>query len=86
MCRTETEIKSAFEKLQVELNEQIQARMRDTRKLLLEHFDEDVHERLKVNLAGTQERLDRIGRLFWLIPGTFFMPRLSLTIKGLHSF
>ncbi len=39
------------------LDEQIQTRMRDTRKMLLEHFDEDVHERLKVNLAGTQENI-----------------------------
>lgn len=66
-CRTEQEIQAAFEKLQIELDEQIQTRMRDTRKKLLEHFDEDVHERLKVNLAGTQERLDRIGRLLWAV-------------------
>ena len=66
-CRSETEIRDAFEKLQADLDEQIQTRMRDTRKVLLEHFDEDVHERLKVNLAGTQEHLDRIGRLFWLL-------------------
>lgn len=66
-CRSEEEIKTAFEKLRFELDEQIQTRMRDTRRLLLEHFDEDVHERLKVNLVGTQERLDRIGRLFWAV-------------------
>lgn len=66
-CRTEEEIQAAFEKLQMELDEQIQTKMRDTRKMLLEHFDEDVHDRLKVNLAGTQERLDRIGRLFWAV-------------------
>ena len=66
-CRTEEEIQTAFEKLQAELDEQIQTKMRDTRKMLLEHFDEDVHERLNVNLAGTRERLDRIGRLFWSV-------------------
>lgn len=66
-CRTEQEIQQAFEQLQLELDEQIQNRMQDTRKLLLEHFDEDVHERLKVNLAGTRDRLDRIGRLFWAV-------------------
>lgn len=64
-CRTEEEIQDAFERLQLELDEQIQTKLRDTRRMLLEHFDEDVHERLKVNVAGTQERLDRIGRLFW---------------------
>lgn len=64
-CRTEKEIKKAFASLQKELETSITSRMTDTRKMLLEHFDEDVHERLKVNLAGTRERLDRIGRNFW---------------------
>ena len=66
-CRTEAEISAAFVQLQAELDEHIQAKMLSTRKMLLEHFDEDVHERLKVNLAGTQERLDRIGKMFWAI-------------------
>lgn len=66
-CRSEKEIKKAFELLQKELEESINARMLDTRKMLLEHFDEDVHERLKVNLIGTQEKLDRIAKLFWSV-------------------
>lgn len=66
-CRTEAEIATAFAKLRAELDDHIQAKMQSTRKILLEHFDEDVHERLKVNLAGTQERLDRIGRMFWAV-------------------
>jgi len=64
-CRSEGEIQEAFDRLRSELDEQIQTRMLDTRQMLLEHFDEDVHARLKVNLEGTQERLDRIGRMFW---------------------
>lgn len=64
-CRTPGEIEAAFSELQAELDEQIQTKMKDTRRMLLEHFDEDVHERLKVNLSGTQEYLDRIGRMFW---------------------
>jgi len=63
-CRTEEEIRTAFECLQTELDDQIETRMRDTRRLLLENFDEDVHVRLKVNLSGAREALDRIGRLF----------------------
>ena len=64
-CRTEKEIQAAFECLQAELDEQIQTRMQDTRKLLLEHFDEDVHERLRYSISGAKEKLDRMGRLFW---------------------
>lgn len=64
-CRTAEEIENAFAGLQTELDEQIQTKMKDTRRLLLENFDEDVHQRLKVNLTGAQERLDRIGQIFW---------------------
>ncbi|MFC1652831.1 SNF2-related protein [Planctomycetota bacterium] len=64
-CRTTEEIQAAFEHLQSQLDEQIQTKMKDTRQLLLEHFDEDVHQRLKVNLNGAQESLDRISRMFW---------------------
>ncbi|MFC1814392.1 SNF2-related protein [Thermodesulfobacteriota bacterium] len=64
-CRTSEEIQTAFEKLQADLEDQIQIKMKDTRRLLLEHFDEEVHDRLKVNLTGTQERLDRIEKMFW---------------------
>jgi hypothetical protein len=39
--------------------------MQATRQLLMEHFDEDVHDRLRGNIQGTQAKLDRIGRLFW---------------------
>lgn len=66
-CRTEDEIQSAFAALQKELEESIQTKLKDTRKVLLEHFDEDVHERLKGNLIGTQEKLDRIGKQFWTV-------------------
>jgi superfamily II DNA or RNA helicase len=66
-CRSEEEIQAAFEKLRRELDEQIQTKLRDTRKMLLEHFDEDVHDRLKVNFVGTQDQLDRIGRIFWAL-------------------
>lgn len=64
-CRTAEEIEAAFTELQRELDEKIENRINDTRKILLENFDEDVHARLKVNLDGTKERLDDIGRMFW---------------------
>ncbi len=76
-CRTEQEIKKAFANLQSELDEQIQSRMEDTRKLLLEHFDEDVHERLKTNLHGAHDRLDKIGRLFWGVTQHVLEPHAS---------
>ena len=64
-CRTESEIQAGFDELQRELEEQIQSRMAQTRKLLLENFDEEVHERLKMRREETSQALDR--RTEWLL-------------------
>lgn len=64
-CRTQEEIEQAFESLQKELEADIAERLDDTRKLLLEHFDEDIHDLLKIQLDAAQQRLDKVGRLFW---------------------
>ncbi|MDP1993365.1 MAG: SNF2-related protein [Syntrophales bacterium] len=66
-CRTPAEIEAAFKALQAEMDERIQARMNDTRKLLLENFDEDVHERLRVQLNDAKVQLDRFSKRFWLL-------------------
>ncbi len=64
-CRTPAEIDAAFRALQAEMDEQIRSRLDDTRRALFEHFDEDVHERLRLQLADARARLDRVGRRFW---------------------
>ena len=64
-CRTPAEIEAAFKLLQTEMDERIQARMTDTRKMLLENFDEDVHERLRLQLKDAKAQLDRFSKRFW---------------------
>ncbi len=59
------EIDRAFKTLQAEMDERIQARMTDTRKLLLENFDEEVHERLRIQLSDAKAQLDRFSKRFW---------------------
>ena len=76
-CRSEAEIKEAFEQLQKELEEQIQGRLGETREKLLEHFDEDVHSKLNISLNGTRERLDRIGKMFWYVTQHILRDRAS---------
>ncbi len=66
-CRTPAEIDAAFSKLQEEMDEQIRTRLDDTRRSLLEHFDEDVHERLRIKLADTKAQLDRVSKRFWAV-------------------
>lgn len=64
-CRTPAEIDAAFSALQAEMDEQIRTRMDDTRRTLFEHFDEDVHQRLRLQLDDAKAQLDRFGRRFW---------------------
>lgn len=66
-CRSKQEIEAAFAALQAEMEQSIASRMDDTRKSLLEHFDEDVHTRLKIRLDQTQHHLDRFSKLFWSV-------------------
>jgi hypothetical protein len=70
-CRTTEEIDAAFSALQAEMDAQIRARLADTRRTLLEHFDDDVHQRLRVRLNDTQNQLDRVSQRFWSL--THFM-------------
>jgi hypothetical protein len=64
-CRTPAAIDAAFASLRAEMDASIQARMQDTRRQLLENFDADVHERLRLQLQDTHAHLDRFSRRFW---------------------
>ena len=64
-CRTDTEIETAFDALQEELEDIISQKMTQAREQLLEHFDADVHERLKVSGESAQLALDKVGERFW---------------------
>lgn len=64
-CRTPDEIEQAFERLQEEMSAQIDETMQDTRRKLLENFDAEVHDRLKVNLDEAQEYVSRYERMLW---------------------
>ncbi len=70
-CRTPDQIETAFKALQAEMDERIQARMNDTHRMLLENFDEDVHERLRIQLNDAKAQLDRFSKRFWSL--THFM-------------
>ncbi len=57
--------RSGFHETASGARRKIQLRMAETRQKLLEHFDEDVHARLRVNLEGARQQLDRFGMMFW---------------------
>ena len=64
-CRQPEQIEAAFNTLQAELEETISDRIKETQTQLLENFDEDVHDRLKLRLDEAEARLDKLGRWFW---------------------
>src|SRR5207253_6377830 len=47
-CRTPDEINAAFDKLQHELESEIDVALTDARSKLLENFDDEVHRKLKL--------------------------------------
>jgi adenine-specific DNA-methyltransferase len=62
-CRTPEEINASFDQLQRELSQQINEVMTRTRHQLLENFDEEVLEKLRVNRDDSQAYLDRYERM-----------------------
>ena len=64
-CRTEAEINAAFEKLQHDLQDQINEKMQDVREQVLENFDIGVQERLKLARSETGAFLNRYEHIFW---------------------
>ena len=69
-CRSADQIQSAFDQLQRELDVQIQATMTDARTKLLENFDEDVHQKLRLTQSETLQRLDRYEDWLWALTAT----------------
>jgi ERCC4-related helicase len=62
-CRRPDEIKTAFDQLQLELSLEINESMTRTRQKLLEHFDDEVREKLKVRDEDSKAYLNRYERL-----------------------
>ena len=62
-CRKSDEIQSAFNQLQLELSLEIGESMTRTRQKLLENFDDEVREKLKVRDEASKAYLNRYERL-----------------------
>jgi adenine-specific DNA-methyltransferase len=62
-CRKPDEIKTAFDQLQLELSFEINEAMTRTKQNLLENFDDDVRNKLRVRDAAAREFLDRYEQL-----------------------
>lgn len=70
-CRTEGEINQAFDALQTDMGASIQEGMQGAKEKLLENFDEDVHEKLKINLRESRAYLETYEKMLWDISKYF---------------
>jgi len=66
-CRTTEQIEEAFNELQAELENNISDAMQQTRQKLLENFDEEVHEKLRINLQESKDYLSKYESWLWNI-------------------
>ncbi|OCC22364.1 DEAD/DEAH box helicase [Croceicoccus estronivorus] len=66
-CRTTEDIETQFERLRADMDENINVTMEDTRRKLLENFDAEVHDRLKMNMDRSREYIDRYARMLWYV-------------------
>lgn len=62
-CRTTEEINASFDQLQGELSTQIKEALTHARQSLLEHFDDEVKEKLRIRAADAQQNLNRYEQM-----------------------
>jgi ERCC4-related helicase len=64
-CRNDSDIRASFEQLQLDLSGEINEAMVHTRQQLFEHFDDEVHEKVRVRAAEGSAARGRFER--WLM-------------------
>ena len=64
-CRTQEEINLAFDRLSLIMDNNIRSTMETTRQKLLEHFDEEVNEKLRVNFTKSINYVDNYSKNLW---------------------
>ena len=62
-CRDPNQIKASFEQLQLDLSGEISEAMVKTRQVLLEHFDEQVQEKLRISAEDSKNVRSRFERM-----------------------
>jgi ERCC4-related helicase len=73
-CRTEEQIQFNFDQLQGEMELQIDERIKQTRQKLLENFDEEVHEKLRINQRESNEVKNKFDHWLWELTRFYLQP------------
>ena len=85
-CRTEREIEAAFDELQQELDTIIKERIDNTRKTLLENFDEEVVDKLRVRQVEDTERLNVYNKHLWNLAISVLGDNIDRVDEKKHTF
>ena len=64
-CRTAQEIQEAFDILEASFEEERKQKLDNTKLQLLENFDDEVHQKLRVNLQQGKEYLNMFEQRLW---------------------
>ena len=70
-CRTLDTIQASFDELQRELETQISSEMNQTRQKLLENFDEEVHDKLRISFDESREYRSKYEQWLWQLTRYF---------------
>ena len=85
-CRTEREIAAAFDELQSELEAVIKERIESTRKSLLENFDEEVVNKLRMRQGEDTMRMDSYNKHLWKVAISVLKDAISDIDEDNHTF
>ena len=85
-CRTEREIAAAFDELQNELEELIKERIENTKKSLLENFDEEVVNKLRIRQSEDADRMDLYNKHLWKLAISVLKNYITDIDERMHIF
>ncbi|GHC90613.1 helicase [Pseudorhodoferax aquiterrae] len=83
-CREPAEIKASFEQLQLDLSGEINEAMVKTRQLLLENFDEEVQDKLRVRAEDSRSARSRFERMLMELSRAELSEFASFDDDGFH--
>lgn len=85
-CRTETQIEFEFDQLQRDLEPEIEDRVQRARRELLENFDVEVHEKLRLRQRASAEYLDRYESWLWDLTRWYLAPYARFAADSANAF
>jgi ERCC4-related helicase len=84
-CRTPEQIEFNFNALQKDLEQRIDEKMQQTRQKLLENFDEEVHEKLRIKDRESSDYLSKFENWLWQLTH-FYLQDYAQFENGGRSF